>query len=464
MGLWDFLVFVGFCESLAASLFFPSTKGLAVEGMLCYFTCNWDMLYKRTAFTLGFLAPSLKLARCLVVFSCIGLEFICLSLWPCQSSAPWNIWHTSWISSRQRSVPSLGIGRLRAPSHHIVRSKLAPGLSFALCTNSKMLSSLHIQTSGWESSLWETTARKAPTRCYPSAKLAAPKWAVPAPWGVIPCFRLRVSALRYCLVLSELFQRCHALNVFCLPSWPSSLKAPIAFILCLLTCLSNPCCVKSTIPTMSLAAFTSSPVCRCFVMTSAGFISPVTFPMIARFVFTSSCTYRCAMSMCRILPTPIFLAACNAALESHQIRGVTMLMPKSVSAKFLTKTEVLAHSFNALISASPELVAGVPCWVCDPDSTTVPARKGKPLRLCRLSSLHLQPNRNRNMHATDRTSDSLHLPPWCCAHTPGSLSNNDPISSNSENHSLEDHVLPILWHWTWCLHDLVTNTCYCLHN
>ena len=141
---------------------------------------------------------------------------------------------------------------------------------------------------------------------------------------------------------------------------------PTFFMWAFPTFLSKPSCVKSTIPRSSTPFLTSSPVSKCFVNMSTGFCFPSTFPTITCFIFTSSCTYKCPMSTCLILPTPSFRDLCNAAELWHQVRGVSTFKPKSLIAKFRAKTELVAHSFNALSSASPELVAGVPGCACQP--------------------------------------------------------------------------------------------------
>ena len=139
-----------------------------------------------------------------------------------------------------------------------------------------------------------------------------------------------------------------------------SAMAPIVFMFTLETCFSSPVSFKSTSPIRSVPVLICSPVARYFVRMSAGFCVPSILPIITCLLFTRDCMYRCPTSMCRILPTPILRAACSAAEESHQILGVSTFIPKSCSAKFLMKIVVLPQCDNALISASPELVAGSP--------------------------------------------------------------------------------------------------------
>ena len=142
---------------------------------------------------------------------------------------------------------------------------------------------------------------------------------------------------------------------------------PTFFMWAFPTFLSKPSCIKPTIPRSSTPFLTSSPVSKCFVNMSTRFCFPSTFPTTTCFVFTSSCTYKCPyMSTCLILPTPSFRDVCNAAELWHQVRGVSTFKPKSLIAKFRAKTELVAHSFNGLSSASPELVAGVPGCACQP--------------------------------------------------------------------------------------------------
>ena len=127
---------------------------------------------------------------------------------------------------------------------------------------------------------------------------------------------------------------CHFLGQVSVSAF--SLTLPTVLMLALVTCLSSPSCVRSTIPILSLPDRTWSPVLKCLVNMSDGFLSPRTFPHDYRLGFDKFLHVQMRYSH---MP---HLSYSHLEL-SHQILGVSTTGPKSSSQRFLRNTVSLAH-------------------------------------------------------------------------------------------------------------------------
>ena len=96
-------------------------------------------------------------------------------------------------------------------------------------------------------------------------------------------------------------------------------------------------------------------VAKCFVKVFAGFALPLVLPMTTCLVRTSSWTYMPPTAVCRILPMPMRVAACNAGEELHQILRAPTLSLKSFCGKLHTYAALCPQRARARSSAPPEL-------------------------------------------------------------------------------------------------------------